>query len=176
MLAQVLAPRLLQACIAASADMAVRRLAARVLGPTYANAAVHSVFCPSFSLFSLRLSARFPDLTRLIPKFPPQLFASLTSFFNFHTSTRTFSNSTETALTAWALALWPWDTYSRRALPPQREKDLRRLLPLALSLTALASVIRPSNAVIWLVLGGLLFLRAPRSARPSILCSAGLVA
>lgn len=136
----VLAPRLLQACIAASADMAVRRLAARVLGPTYANAA---------------------------------LFASLTSFFNFHTSTRTFSNSTETALTAWALAFWPWDTYSHRPRQPQR--DLR-LLPLALAFAALATVIRPSNAVIWLVLGGLLFLRAPRRARFDILCSAGLIA
>ncbi|TKA52236.1 hypothetical protein B0A53_04659 [Rhodotorula sp. CCFEE 5036] len=128
----------------ASADMAARRLAARVLGPSYANAA---------------------------------LFASLTSFFNFHTSTRTFSNSTETALTAWALALWPWDTYSRRPVPPQRQKeDLKRLLPLALALAALATVIRPSNAVIWLVLGGLLFLRAPRIARFDIVCSAGLIA
>lgn len=42
MLAQVLAPRLLQAGVATSADMAVRRLASRVLGPTYANAAVRS--------------------------------------------------------------------------------------------------------------------------------------
>ena len=105
-----------------------------------------------------------------------QLFASLTSFFNFHTSTRTFSNSTETALTAWALAFWPWDTYSRRPLPPQRKSDLRKLLPLALALAALATVIRPSNAVIWLVLGGLLFLRAPRSARFDVLSSAGLIA
>ena len=33
----------------------------------------------------------------------------MVSFFNAYTSTRTFSNSTETALTTAALALWPWD-------------------------------------------------------------------
>ncbi|GJN93517.1 hypothetical protein Rhopal_006574-T1 [Rhodotorula paludigena] len=60
-----LAPRLLQAVIASTADIAVYRLASRILGTAYAPAA---------------------------------FFASLTSFFNLHTSTRTLSNSTETRL------------------------------------------------------------------------------
>lgn len=67
-LAQVLAPRLLQAGVAASADMAVRRLAARVLGPTYANAAVHPVFLSLFSLLSLHcLPLTMTDVEKPIP-------------------------------------------------------------------------------------------------------------
>ncbi|BGP57456.1 glycosylphosphatidylinositol anchor biosynthesis [Rhodotorula sphaerocarpa] len=128
----VLAPRLAQACIAASADLAVRRLATRLLGPSYANAA---------------------------------LFVLLTSFFNFHTSTRTFSNATETALTAWALALWPWglhrmSTATRLNGPKRPRPRWQGSLAAALGLAALASLIRPSNAVIWLALGAQLLLIA----------------
>jgi len=50
-----------------------------------------------------------------------QLIVSLTSFFNFFTSTRTLSNSTETALTVWALKSWPWDLYRRKGIV---EKDV----------------------------------------------------
>ncbi|GAA5988809.1 hypothetical protein JCM10908_006180 [Rhodotorula pacifica] len=138
----ILAPRLLQACIAASADMAVRRLATRVLGPPYANAA---------------------------------LFASLTSFFNFHTSTRTLSNSTETALTAWALALWPRETRSGERIPRQTSAPGGSLAG-ALGLAALATIIRPSNAVIWFVLGSSLSFRAPRTECARILGTAVAIA
>ncbi|MBW0533303.1 hypothetical protein O181_073018 [Austropuccinia psidii MF-1] len=37
------------------------------------------------------------------------LACSLTCFFNAYTSIRTSSNSLETALLTWSLALWPWD-------------------------------------------------------------------
>jgi len=52
--------------------------------------------------------------TKLIRRVDPQLFVSLSSFFNLHTATRTLSNSTETALTAWAWAYWPWEWIERR--------------------------------------------------------------
>lgn len=42
-----------------------------------------------------------------------QLVCSLVSFFNLHVSTRTFSNSAETALTAAAMACWPWQEGDR---------------------------------------------------------------
>ncbi|GAA5881783.1 hypothetical protein JCM1840_004830 [Sporobolomyces johnsonii] len=124
----IIAPRLMQACIAASADVAVKQLAERVLGPEYSNAA---------------------------------LLVSLTSFFNFFTATRTLSNSTEAALTAWALRWWPWEEFvawdegekqdegdeGKRLGPPSSS------LVIALSFAALATILRPSNAIIWLSLG-----------------------
>ncbi|GAA6054341.1 hypothetical protein JCM3770_003326 [Rhodotorula araucariae] len=138
-----LAPRLVQACIAASTDLAVFRLADRILGPAYGNAA---------------------------------LFASLTSFFNLHTSTRTLSNSTETALTSWALLLWPWDwveaAVERTADGEEQNKGDQEDDSLAkpsltgpLALAALASLIRPSSAIIWLFLGLVLFARSTSARR-----------
>ncbi|BGP50779.1 glycosylphosphatidylinositol anchor biosynthesis [Rhodotorula kratochvilovae] len=138
-----IAPRLVQACIAASTDLAVFRLANRVLGPTHVNAA---------------------------------LFAFLTSFFNLHTSTRTLSNSTETALTAWAWVYWPWEWLETSAPPEQdreeRDKghqaERRASLSTALAFAALATLIRPSNAVIWLFLGSHLLLRCDANRRARI--------
>ncbi|GAA6041454.1 hypothetical protein JCM8097_001885 [Rhodosporidiobolus ruineniae] len=133
----VLAPRLLQAVFAASTDVAVHRLASRVLGPRYANAA---------------------------------LFASLTSFFHFFTLSRTFSNSTETALTAWALVYWPFpsppssapaeeDDEANKGHPAAAPSEEKSSLALALTFAAAATIMRPSNAVIWIVLGAQLFWR-----------------
>ncbi|GAA5903644.1 hypothetical protein JCM8208_003643 [Rhodotorula glutinis] len=120
-----LAPRLVQACIAASTDLAVARLARRTLGPAYVNAA---------------------------------LFVSLSSFFNLHTATRTLSNSTETTLTAWAWAYWPWDWVERRKGDKLRFALHRYYsLPVSLAFAAIATIMRPSNAVIWLFLSGHLF-------------------
>ncbi|BGO94314.1 hypothetical protein NBRC10512_002763 [Rhodotorula toruloides] len=113
----VLAPRLAQACIAASMDVAFVRLSSRILGPAYTNAA---------------------------------LLTTLTSFFHFFTASRTLSNSTETALTAWALRYWPWDAADTS----------ESSLPIALGFAALATVLRPSNAVVWVWIGGWLFVQA----------------
>ncbi|GAA6062630.1 hypothetical protein JCM10212_000292 [Sporobolomyces blumeae] len=136
----VLEPRLLQACVAASTDIAVSRLAGHILGPEYTNAA---------------------------------LVVSLTSFFNFFTSTRTLSNSTETALTAWALCWWPWQSReggdsevikeNRRRAPQSREGG-SSLMP-ALCLAALATIIRPSNAIIWIILGARRFVQSSPGER-----------
>ncbi|GAA5909611.1 putative glycosylphosphatidylinositol-alpha 1,2 mannosyltransferase [Sporobolomyces salmoneus] len=145
----VLAPRLLQAFIAASTDVAFRKLAETALGSEYGNGA---------------------------------LLVSLTSFFNFFTSTRTFSNSTETALTAWALVRWPWrsDTTSSKDVQDENKAQIEDRssgsLPIALSFAAVATIIRPSNAVIWLILGSRLFLQSSARQRISILVSASIVA
>ncbi|GAA5946343.1 hypothetical protein JCM3765_000204 [Sporobolomyces pararoseus] len=146
----VLAPRLLQAFIAASADVAVRQIAERALGNDYGNAA---------------------------------LLVSLTSFFNFFTSTRTFSNSTETALTAWALAWWPWRSYqspesSLKDIQDEnkpRNQETSGSLLVSLSLAAVAVIIRPSNAVIWLILGIRFFLKSSSHQRLSIIATTTLV-
>ncbi|GAA5843401.1 hypothetical protein JCM9279_002091 [Rhodotorula babjevae] len=149
-----LAPRLVQACIAASTDLAVTRLARRTLGPAYVNAA---------------------------------LFVSLSSFFNLHTATRTLSNSTETALTVWAWAYWPWDWVERRESESVDEPGERReekaeevrphsSLPVALAFAALATIMRPSNAVIWLFLGGHLFFSSSGTRRLAMMRSGTIIA
>jgi hypothetical protein len=52
-----------------------------------------------------------------------QLFCSLTSFFNAHAATRSFSNSTETALTTMALAWWPWP---EEAIPEEDKEERQK--------------------------------------------------
>ncbi|BGP72901.1 glycosylphosphatidylinositol anchor biosynthesis [Rhodotorula toruloides] len=126
----VLAPRLAQACIAASMDVAFVRLSSRILGPAYTNAA---------------------------------LLTTLTSFFHFFTASRTLSNSTETALTAWALRYWPWDATSESNLP------------LSLGFAAIATVLRPSNAVVWVFLGGQLMWESSGRRRWYIIRVAALI-
>ncbi|GAA5936177.1 putative glycosylphosphatidylinositol-alpha 1,2 mannosyltransferase [Sporobolomyces koalae] len=147
----VLAPRLVQGCIAASSDMAIRTLAEMMLGPEFATAT---------------------------------MVASLTSFFNFWTATRTFSNSTETALTVWALRWWPWELYrlagtaanpSESSMRSVKKRLSTGSLQTALILAALATLIRPSNAIIWLILGSRLFLQSSTRRRRSILLTASLV-
>ncbi|GAA5959978.1 hypothetical protein JCM21900_001448 [Sporobolomyces salmonicolor] len=146
----IIAPRLMQACLAASADVAVKQLAERVLGPEYSNAA---------------------------------LLVSLTSFFNFFTATRTLSNSTEAALTAWALRWWPWGEFGALDEGDKRDekdggKGLRPAsssLTIALAFAALATILRPSNAIIWLSLGLQHIYRSAPARRRDILYQALLV-
>ncbi|KAI9330015.1 Alg9-like mannosyltransferase family-domain-containing protein [Zopfochytrium polystomum] len=73
------------------------------------------------------------------------LFASLVSFFNFFCATRTFSNSIETSLTSLALLFWPW--------PGTSSEGVARRELLSLSIAAFACILRPTNVVIWLVMG-----------------------
>ncbi|GAA5891479.1 hypothetical protein JCM6882_004485 [Rhodosporidiobolus microsporus] len=89
------------------------------------------------------------------------LLASLTSFFHFYTLSRTFSNSTETTLTTWALVFWPWPSPSAPSSSPSSSSpSSSSSLALALTFAATATLMRPSNAAIWLALGGQLILRA----------------
>lgn len=69
------------------------------------------------------------------------LALSLLNPFNWYVITRAFSNSLEMALTTIALAYWPW-----------RLKDYKKLY-IACGFAFVACILRPTNAVIWLVLG-----------------------
>ncbi|GAA5825897.1 hypothetical protein JCM11251_000044 [Rhodosporidiobolus azoricus] len=99
------------------------------------------------------------------------LFASLTSFFHFYTLSRTFSNSTEATLTTWALVLWLWPSSPSSASMPSKKRFIA-----ALALAATATLMRPSNAVIWTALGAqLLWRRRSWRARRQVIGSALLV-
>ncbi|SGY14818.1 BQ5605_C013g07112 [Microbotryum silenes-dioicae] len=153
---QVLAPRLVQAVFAAATDIAVMRIADRVLGEQYGLAAV-SLCSGVPSRFSQAPVLTQPHIPRTV-----QLFCSLGSFFNFHTSTRTFSNSMETALTTLAIALWPWPGRAKSDEQALSAPQYFSSLAFSLGLAAIACVMRPSNAIIWLTLGGhLLATHAP---------------
>ncbi|GLB34752.1 putative alg9-like mannosyltransferase family protein [Lyophyllum shimeji] len=96
------------------------------------------------------------------------LFLSLTSFFHALSLSRSLSNSLETSLTTIALAYYPWDASSK--LSPQLIYNSSRIRK-ALIFAALACMVRPTNAVIWLYLFGRLFwsLRTSRRTATALL-------
>ncbi|KAM0750250.1 hypothetical protein T439DRAFT_302200 [Meredithblackwellia eburnea MCA 4105] len=141
----VLAPKLVQAFIAASCDVSTVMLSAALFGPIFNNAT---------------------------------FFCTLASFFNAYVSTRTFSNSAETALTTAALARWPWYGIKDEGMESSKnEKDALRPKPsltTSLALAALATILRPSNAIIWITAGGaLLFSTKSNGSRMRILATSG---
>ncbi|KAK4702126.1 GPI mannosyltransferase 3, partial [Phenoliferia sp. Uapishka_3] len=98
---------------------------------------------------------------------PLLAFCSLASLFNAYTSTRTFSNSTETALTTAALALWPWDS-ANQLTSLKKSDEVQSPIPASashfaasLSLAAVATLLRPSNVIIWIVMGASLIIALP---------------
>ncbi|KAK6007883.1 hypothetical protein QM012_004697 [Aureobasidium pullulans] len=74
------------------------------------------------------------------------LFLTVISPWQWFCSTRTLSNSLETTLTTIALWLWPL-----RNDPKQPGSNATRLRT-ALALAAIATVLRPTNAIIWIVM------------------------
>ncbi|KAI0929185.1 hypothetical protein AcW1_006200 [Taiwanofungus camphoratus] len=78
------------------------------------------------------------------------LFLSLTSFFHGLSLSRTMSNSLETTLTTMALSYFPWDP----TVLLQR-RDLQKMIVCL----ALACAVRPTNAVIWVYMLGVLLWR-----------------
>lgn len=76
-------------------------------------------------------------------------FITTGSAFNLFVSTRTFSNSLETSLTTIALAYWPW-----RPTSIKWPKFYTSLL-----IAAFSCVCRPTNALIWIFLGLILFIK-----------------
>ncbi|SMN19221.1 similar to Saccharomyces cerevisiae YGL142C GPI10 Integral membrane protein involved in glycosylphosphatidylinositol (GPI) anchor synthesis [Maudiozyma saulgeensis] len=74
---------------------------------------------------------------------------SMTNFFNWFVMTRTFINSFETILTSIALCHWDW---TGGAFIHTSEFSL------ALFWGIMASFVRVSNSIIWLILGGFLML------------------
>ncbi|KAF8425651.1 Alg9-like mannosyltransferase family-domain-containing protein [Tirmania nivea] len=99
------------------------------------------------------------------------LFLSLGSAFHWFCSTRTFSNSLETSLTIIALYYWPW--------PSKEEKTAKRVvlngpetsLKMSLGFAAVASILRPTNALIWATLGAFLYFRASMRAERILIVS-----
>ncbi|KZT09622.1 glycosyltransferase family 22 protein [Laetiporus sulphureus 93-53] len=96
------------------------------------------------------------------------LFLSLTSFFHGLSLSRSLSNSLETSLTVVALAYFPWKHTSG---PTSR--DFHKMVTFA----AAACAIRPTNAVIWVYVFAIMFVRFRH--RPALdltmadLCSLG---
>jgi phosphatidylinositol glycan class B len=76
------------------------------------------------------------------------LFLSVVSVFNWYVITRTFSNSLELTLTCIALSYWPWSGL-----------DLIQL-DKSLIFAAISCFIRPTNGLIWLILGFQLLLKS----------------
>ncbi|KAK9456932.1 Alg9-like mannosyltransferase family-domain-containing protein [Dipodascopsis uninucleata] len=92
-----------------------------------------------YSLYSVARDLYGYQVSRLA------LFCSVTSAFNFFVSTRTFSNSLEMSLLILALRYWPVDG---------NFKELRlQTYTKSLVLAAIACVLRPTNALIWIYLG-----------------------
>ena len=92
--------------------------------------------------------------TRLFDKRVGQytFLLSLSSMFNWFSSTRSIANAVEASLCAAAVSVWPWND-------TRRGKETAWLLSLILA--ALTCMIRPTNAVIWLVLVGLTLVSHP---------------
>lgn len=80
------------------------------------------------------------------------LFSLLTSPYYLYTATRTFSNTAEASLSTIALYHWLKSTH-----------DASGRRTLALSLAALACLIRPTNAVLWIFLFAEEMLRSSRA-------------
>ncbi|KAI5238502.1 hypothetical protein E4T43_07417 [Aureobasidium subglaciale] len=81
------------------------------------------------------------------------LFLTVFSPWQWFCSTRTLSNSLETTLTTVALWLWPLRN------DPKQPGSNARSLRAALGLAATATVLRPTNAIIWIVMA--LYTAAP---------------
>lgn len=140
-LIKVLFPKLIQAAIAATNDLATYRLAAKITSHQYASAAVrHSVIYQYLKHWRVKYKCRrWRKLTS------EQLACSLTSFFNAYAGIRTFSNSAETALTAVGLTYWPW---TGDAVASSWSNTT-----IALGFAAVSVMIRPSAIVFWALLG-----------------------
>lgn len=83
---------------------------------------------------------------------PSAYFVSLTSLFHSLSLSRSMSNSLETSLTAAALSYYPWN--NARSIQVQSTR-----MRMCIVFAALACAIRPTNAIIWVYMFGVLFLR-----------------
>lgn len=95
-----------------------------------------------------------------------QLLLSLTCFFHALALSRSLSNSLETSLTTIAFAYYPWDAtaysspnvYFKRYGAVHTTRSLTNLsndrsdLPIMFLFIALACMVRPINAIVWVYL------------------------
>lgn len=96
------------------------------------------------------------------------LLLSVLSPWQWFCSGRTFSNSLETALTAGALSLWPygWIVHTdekRKKVFPSRSINPHGIqdIVIALLLAAFATILRPTGAVLWMVIALITLIRSP---------------
>lgn len=88
----------------------------------------------------------------------------MTNLFHAHALTRFLSTSAETSLTIIALYYWPFQSAAAPIAGNtsySRKIDFGRLA-LSLGLSATAFVLRPTNLVFWVVMGGELVIRTAR--------------
>ncbi|KAF9637165.1 glycosyltransferase family 22 protein [Lasiodiplodia theobromae] len=161
----IAAPKITQAALAASTDYFTWRLAERAFGAQ-----------SSAAWASLALTACSP--------------------WQWFCSTRTLSNCLETTLTAAALVWWPWQwpltsCSSSTAAPASVQKDVARRpisahsgeifhLRLSLLAAALACVLRPTNALIWICISAPTLWQASTRERLAlvkwaVLCGCGVL-
>ncbi|KXJ97457.1 Alg9-like mannosyltransferase family-domain-containing protein [Microdochium bolleyi] len=98
------------------------------------------------------------------------LAMTLLNPWHWYTATRTFSNCLEATLTIAALFYWPWGLLGVQKAAGGSPKDTEaaplassnqvKSLRLSLFLAALAVLLRPTNAIIWLAIGALMLTRA----------------
>ncbi|KAG1756415.1 glycosyltransferase family 22 protein [Suillus paluster] len=85
---------------------------------------------------------------------PTAYLVSLTSLFHSLSLSRSMSNSLETSLTTAALSYYPWDVAQSMQVQSNRTR-----MRMCIAFAALACAIRPTNAIIWVYMFGLLFTR-----------------
>ncbi|KAL2870369.1 putative glycosylphosphatidylinositol-alpha 1,2 mannosyltransferase [Aspergillus lucknowensis] len=95
-------------------------------------------------------------------------------------STRTLSNCLETTITIVALYLWPWEWAAKFSRSGMQSVQLTRLRQ-CLLLAAFAGILRPTNVIIWIVLGGVAFYRSTWTkkqtlAREALFCGSAIFA
>jgi phosphatidylinositol glycan class B len=97
-----------------------------------------------------------------------QLTVSLTSFFHSLSLVRSLSNSAETALTTLAFSYFPYNSLVRdRSGMPCQPRPLvltdghRTQLRKCICFAALACMMRPTNAIVWMFAFGSLIARSP---------------
>lgn len=112
---------------------------------------VMALFASAGDVYTWKLSARLQGPAEA----PWALFVSLLSAFNWFFLTRTFSNSAEMILTAVALNYWSFNG---------KEVNFKRLSA-ALFIGAISCVLRPTNAILWAVLGLHLVFTTPAKMR-----------
>ncbi|KAK4242401.1 hypothetical protein C8A03DRAFT_29331 [Achaetomium macrosporum] len=85
------------------------------------------------------------------------LWVTVFNPWQWYCSTRTFSNSLETALTIAGLCYWPWEMLAgaqANKTAPFQQRGRVTSLRISLVLAAIAVLLRPTNLLIWLVILG----------------------
>lgn len=122
----------------------------------YGGQILHAIFAGIMDWYTVRLAGRM----RLGAQgCTIVLILTLTSWFHFYCSTRTLGNTMETFLSTVALYYWPLTLPEQLAL----SVDMRKFR-LSLVLATLSIVVRPTAALNWVVLGGILVVSLFRHA------------